>query len=322
MRALYVIAVSLALCSYSLRVASSPEREIILDAQSQAEARLRNGRWRIAEDVRVPGAPSTYSLPLPQEYQQPGVPDYQQQPTPRAPSWTPPQTRSETSSFHATTPQPLEKVTNLECVIERATSVETRDPIYKISVKLTLDDNLNVEDLSVIHHARSGASYNRADQYTGAQLSQVPGHIDYTWTGTLAKSPSKSMKGRLVRTTDMRWAYLEQLSDGGRSDYSMESVCHVEGDSLKIEQMPMTPQAMQYYYVWDTRPPDNWLSLRAEPSDRAGGKIAELPNGTLLEVIEQRPDNWWRVRPVGWEVEGWVLSKQGNRIWVYCCRSH
>ncbi len=142
----------------------------------------------------------------------------------------------ETSSFHVTRPQPLQKVTNLECVIQRATSVDTRDPIYKITVRLTLDDNLNAEDLAVIHHARSGATYNRADQYAGAQLSQVPGHTDYTWTGTLARNPSKLMKGRLVRTTDMRWAYFEQLFERGRLDYSMESVCHIAGEMPTLFQ--------------------------------------------------------------------------------------
>lgn len=80
-------------------------------------------------------------------------------------------------------------------------------------------------------------------------------------------------------------------------------------------------QTKQYYYVWDTRPPDAWLALRTEPGGRAGRRLAQLPNGTLLEVLEQRRDNWWRVRAAGWGLEGWVLSRQGNRVWIYCCRS-
>ncbi len=84
---------------------------------------------------------------------------------------------------------------------------------------------------------------------------------------------------------------------------------------------PPPPLKTQYYYVWDARPPDDWLALRTEPGGRAGRRLAQLPNGTLLEVLEQRPDNWWRVRAIGWNMEGWVLSKQGNRVWVYCCRS-
>jgi hypothetical protein len=84
---------------------------------------------------------------------------------------------------------------------------------------------------------------------------------------------------------------------------------------------PPPPRTTRYYYVWDTRPPDDWLALRSEPSGRGGRRLAQLPNGTLLDVLEQRPDNRWRVRAIGWNMEGWVLSKQGNRVWVYCCRS-
>jgi Caspase domain/Bacterial SH3 domain len=84
---------------------------------------------------------------------------------------------------------------------------------------------------------------------------------------------------------------------------------------------PPRPPKTQYYYVWDTRPPDDWLALRSEPGGRAGRRLAQLPNGTMLEVLEQRPDNWWRVRAIGWGMEGWVLSREGSRVWVYCCRS-
>jgi uncharacterized protein len=137
------------------------------------------------------------------------------------------------SSFHATRPEPLAKVTNLECVVERETSVDTRDPISKIAVRLTLDDDMNVQDLTVVHHARSGAEYSRANQYVGAQLGQVPGHTEYSWTGALIRNPSKIMKGRLLRTTDKRWAYIEQLLVNGRQDYAMESVCHNVGSDSR-----------------------------------------------------------------------------------------
>jgi hypothetical protein len=123
---------------------------------------------------------------------------------------------------------PLRKVNNLECVVDKASSFDTRDPISGISIKVTLDNNLNVEEFTAVHHATSGANYNRADQYPGARLSQVPGHVDYTWTGVLARNPSKTMKGRLVRSVDQRWLYYEQLFDHGRLDYSMESLCHAQ----------------------------------------------------------------------------------------------
>ena len=88
-------------------------------------------------------------------------------------------------------------------------------------------------------------------------------------------------------------------------------------------QTPIAPPPTQarYFYIWDVRPPDDWLALRTDPTSRFGQQIARLPNGTLLEVIEQRPDNWWRVRAVRWGAEGWVLSRQGSRVWIYCCRT-
>lgn len=81
------------------------------------------------------------------------------------------------------------------------------------------------------------------------------------------------------------------------------------------------PQARSYSYVWDARPPDDWLALRSEPSARSGQQLERMPNGTLLEILEQRPDNWVRVRVVGSGREGWALSRQGDRVWIYCCRS-
>lgn len=73
------------------------------------------------------------------------------------------------------------------------------------------------------------------------------------------------------------------------------------------------------HYVDGTQPPDAWLALRTLPGD-AGGRIAQLPNGTLLEVLERRTDNWWRVRVVEMGQEGWLLYRSGSRTWVSCCK--
>jgi len=83
---------------------------------------------------------------------------------------------------------------------------------------------------------------------------------------------------------------------------------------------PQAPLA-RHSYVWDTRPPDDWLALRSEPSARAGYQLMRMTNGTLISVLEKRPDNWWRVRVVGTGQEGWALSRQGDRVWIYCCRA-
>jgi len=65
------------------------------------------------------------------------------------------------------------------------------------------------------------------------------------------------------------------------------------------------PSPARYSYVWDTRPPDDWLALRSEPSTRSGRQLTRMTNGPLIDVLEKRPDNWWRVRLVGTGQEGW-----------------
>ena len=75
-----------------------------------------------------------------------------------------------------------------------------------------------------------------------------------------------------------------------------------------------------FYYVDDTRPPDAYLALTTAPGDQ-GIRVLEMPNGTLLEVLEKRADGWWRVRVLSNGKEGWALNRYGNRVWIHCCRS-
>ncbi len=77
--------------------------------------------------------------------------------------------------------------------------------------------------------------------------------------------------------------------------------------------------ATVFHYVEDTRPPDAWLSLRSAPG--GGYELVKLYNGTLLQVLERRSDNWWRVRASETGATGWVLSRSGSRVWVHCCKS-
>ena len=69
----------------------------------------------------------------------------------------------------------------------------------------------------------------------------------------------------------------------------------------------------------NTRPPDAYLSLRTEPTISRGMNIMTMPNGTMLELIERRPDRWWRVRVFPTGQEGWALSGEGSRVWIECC---
>jgi hypothetical protein len=134
------------------------------------------------------------------------------------------------SSFRPKKPEPLEKYTSLECVPVQATDRDRRDPIYKISVTISLDDNWQPEDMSVSHYATSGASYNRADQYTRSDLTQTAGKSDYYWTGTWLKNPAITMRGNLMRSTTNKWTYSEQQFKYGRPEFAMFSVCHIESE--------------------------------------------------------------------------------------------
>ena len=69
----------------------------------------------------------------------------------------------------------------------------------------------------------------------------------------------------------------------------------------------------KYYYVGEVKPPDPWLALRSEPSSTSGYRIAKMPEGTLLRLIE-RKGHWWRVELTTGET-GWAHSR-----WIKCCK--
>jgi hypothetical protein len=73
------------------------------------------------------------------------------------------------------------------------------------------------------------------------------------------------------------------------------------------------------YVVANTRPPDAFLALRTHPSSQFGRRIMAMPNGTVLEVLQRNNDGWWYVRIAGSAIEGWALSRQGDKIWIVCC---
>jgi hypothetical protein len=73
------------------------------------------------------------------------------------------------------------------------------------------------------------------------------------------------------------------------------------------------------HYVANTRPPDAFLALRSKPTAASGVRLAVMPNGTALRVLERRNDGWWRVRIETSGLEGWALAAQGSRTWIECC---
>ncbi len=132
------------------------------------------------------------------------------------------------SSFKPAAPALPPDFVSLDCIPVRSSERVDRDPVYKITVSLSLDDHWSPTNLTVIHHTISGATYNRADQYTRSDLRQVPRTTAYYWTGFLIRDPSLMMKGVLALSVDNKWTYGEELFKYGRRDFWMISLCHVE----------------------------------------------------------------------------------------------
>jgi hypothetical protein len=70
------------------------------------------------------------------------------------------------------------------------------------------------------------------------------------------------------------------------------------------------------YYVANATPPDAFLSLRTEPTAKSGSRLMAMPNGTKLQVLERRPNGWWRVRVTDSGQEGWALSAAAGKTWI------
>jgi hypothetical protein len=79
-------------------------------------------------------------------------------------------------------------------------------------------------------------------------------------------------------------------------------------------------QPSGHFYIANVTPPDDFLALRSLPSSKEGFRIMIMPKGTLVDVIEQRGDGWWKVRVYPSGEQGWALSGIGQRQWIICCQ--
>ena len=78
-------------------------------------------------------------------------------------------------------------------------------------------------------------------------------------------------------------------------------------------------QFLELHFVANTRPPDDFLALRSDPSSRYGERLEKMPNGTRLLVIQRREDGWWNVRNVITGNVGWAFRGTDQRPWIDCC---
>jgi hypothetical protein len=121
--------------------------------------------------------------------------------------------------------------TQLECKPQYATSADTSDPI--VSIRLTLSDG----NAQVVHIARSGQAFNRADQYS--MNSAVWSNNQFTWNGRNNKKSAVTMVGTAKpMTDDDKWfSYTESVFEGGSGykTYEMFSLCTITPQPRKKE---------------------------------------------------------------------------------------
>jgi len=71
------------------------------------------------------------------------------------------------------------------------------------------------------------------------------------------------------------------------------------------------------FVVANALPPDDYLSLRTEPSTKIGSRITKMANGTELKVLDRRSDGWWRVEIVATGQSGWASSGSSKKYIVW-----
>ena len=132
-------------------------------------------------------------------------------------------------AFNAAPPKPAFNPTSgayLECAIVRLmpASAAGRDPVYKVNINLTYDQNRTFQSLDVSHTLVSGRSVDRSQQYTdGTTWTSLPKSYDWFWRG---KRGTSQMLGHLYHNERDGWMYVEDLFESGR--HTMQSVadCH------------------------------------------------------------------------------------------------
>jgi hypothetical protein len=131
------------------------------------------------------------------------------------------------AGFTNQVPREIGEYTNLECVpVVLQPPDHDRNPIYKISVNLQLD-NGRTKEINVQHTASDGTTYDRSHQYSNASIWQNPGYNESYWEGTRMRG-RYTMTGRIYRAERGQWFYEETLFERGQQKFFMRSRCHIE----------------------------------------------------------------------------------------------
>ena len=80
------------------------------------------------------------------------------------------------------------------------------------------------------------------------------------------------------------------------------------GGGIVVAAAKSTSGQSETYVVANTQPPDDYLSLRSDPSVSVGKRIAKMPNGTELRLLQGNLEGWARVEIVATGQKGWAFA--------------
>ena len=129
-------------------------------------------------------------------------------------------------------PQPfqpnLRESKNLECAIVAHTPDRDRNPAYKVTVTLGIEDGV-FQSLDVYYTLVNGREVSRTEQYRdGRTWTEMPRLKSWYWSGTYRGVARTT--GHLIHNERDGWMYSEEIING-RSRYRMLADCHeAQGD--------------------------------------------------------------------------------------------
>jgi uncharacterized protein YecT (DUF1311 family) len=80
------------------------------------------------------------------------------------------------------------------------------------------------------------------------------------------------------------------------------------GGGIVVAAAKTTAEQSGTHVVANTQPPDDYLSLRSDPSVSVGQRIAKMPNGTELKLLQGKLEGWARVEIVATGQKGWAFA--------------
>jgi hypothetical protein len=133
------------------------------------------------------------------------------------------------AGFKNSPPPPLNNDTALECVPVGSTERGyDRDPVYKTTISLTLENGSAPTDISVVHTTVSGVNYDRSNQYNNSSIWQEPHKTRWFCKGYRG---NLTMVGEIMRSTRYEWWYGEKIfGPDGRLSFEMGEKCHQVSD--------------------------------------------------------------------------------------------